>query len=245
MPDAGSNPIPEVELFTDGGCDPNPGLGGYGVVLKFGTRRKELSGAYRETTNNRMELMAAIVGLSALLTRCRVRLTSDSEYLVESINKGRVKRWQEQGWWRSVNQRVANHDLWAKLLSLLAKHEVVLIWTKGHAGNSENERCDALARLAVQSSVAEIDEGHEQSKAGSPQSIPEGHPCFKCSTPLIKRIPKKRKAKADRAYTYDWYLYCPGCSTMYMTDEGKRVTAKSDTHSLFDEELSRALRDSD
>ena len=96
--------IPDVEIFTDGGCDPSPGAGGYGVVLKFGQHRRELSGGYKETTNNRMELMAAIVGLRALNRRCRVTLVSDSEYLVEAINKGSAQCLREQGWWRSAEQ---------------------------------------------------------------------------------------------------------------------------------------------
>jgi ribonuclease HI len=231
MPDD-SEAIPEVEMFTDGACTGNPGPGGYGVVLKLGRHRRELSGAFSETTNNRMELMAAIVGLRALNRHCRVRLTSDSEYLIESLTKGWVARWRENGWWRSANQRAVNHDLWETLLDLMAMHEVSLIWTRGHAGDAENERCDELARQAIGSSVAGIDEGYEQSKAGGPSSISEGHPCFKCRTPLIKRTPKKRRA--ERAYRYDWYLYCPGCATMYLVDEAKRSARRSASESLFD-----------
>ncbi len=233
MPDDAKDSLPEVELFTDGACDPNPGPGGYGVVLKFGRHRRELSGGFKDTTNNRMELMAAIIGLRALTRRCRVRLVSDSEYLVESVSKGWAMRWRERGWWRSANQRAANHDLWAELLDLLAGHEVAVIWTKGHNGDPDNERCDELACQGIQSSVIVVDEGYEQAKLGGPQSIPEGHPCFKCATPLVKRSPKKKKAGG--VYRYEWYLYCPGCSSIYMVDEGKRVGTNPATPSLFNE----------
>jgi len=210
MPDD-SKAIPEVEMFTDGACTGNPGPGGYAVVLKFGRHRRELSGAFRKTTNNRMELMAAIAGLRALNRRCKVKLTSDSQYLIESINKGWVARWRENGWWRTANQRTVNHDLWATLLDLLDLHDVSLIWTRGHAGHAENECCDRLARQAIESAEAGIDLGHEQSTAGGPRSISEGHPCFKCGTQVVKRTARKRRAK--RAHGYDWYLYCPGCES--------------------------------
>jgi ribonuclease HI len=220
MPDDAAVEIPQVEMYTDGACVGNPGPGGYGIVLKFGHHRKEISGAFQKTTNNRMELMAAIVGLRALNRRCKVKLTSDSEYLVESVNRGSVGRWRDNGWWRSANQRVANHDLWAQLLDLLAMHEVTLVWTRGHAEDAENERCDWLAGQAIHSAAADVDEGYEHSQADCPQSISEGHPCFKCRTPLVKRTPRARKSR--RAHRYEWYLYCPACTAMYMVDEGKR-----------------------
>ncbi|MBQ7097769.1 MAG: ribonuclease HI [Clostridia bacterium] len=134
-----------VEIYTDGACSGNPGPGGYGVVLKFGSARKELSGGEAETTNNRMELMAAIVGLEALNQPCKVKLYSDSKYLIDAIRLGWAVKWRENGWMRNKKDPALNPDLWEKILNLLDKHEVELIWVKGHAGNPENERCDKMA----------------------------------------------------------------------------------------------------
>ena len=134
-----------VEIYTDGACSGNPGPGGYGVVLKFGSARKELSGGEAETTNNRMELMAAIVGLEALNQPCKVKLYSDSKYLINAIRLGWAVKWRENGWMRNKKDPALNPDLWEKILNLLEKHEVELIWVKGHAGNPENERCDKMA----------------------------------------------------------------------------------------------------
>jgi ribonuclease HI len=240
MPVQATDVLPEVELITDGACMGNPGPGGYGVVLKRGCHRKELSGAYKDTTNNRMELMAAIVGLRALNRRCRVKLTTDSEYLAQALSMGWAERWRENGWWRSANQRAANHDLWTLLLDLVANHEVTVLWTRGHAGHAENERCDHLAGQAACSRDAAVDEGYVQSKTGGSKSIPAGHPCFKCRTPVVKRIPKKRKT--DSIYSYDWYLYCPACTAMYMVDEGKRLVASTEAESLFDASEADAWR---
>ncbi len=139
--------LKKVEIFTDGACSGNPGPGGYGVVLRFGEYEKELSGGEYETTNNRMELTAAIAGLEALKERCEVTLYSDSKYLIDAINCGWAIRWRENGWMRTKKDKAQNPDLWGKLLDLLDKHQVTLSWVKGHAGHPENERCD---RLAVQ-----------------------------------------------------------------------------------------------
>jgi ribonuclease HI len=173
MGDEPKDALLQVEMFTDGACMGNPGPGGYGVVLKFGPHRKELFGAFQDTTNNRMELMAAIVGLRALSRRCHVKLITDSEYLAHSLSKGWAQRWRDNGWWRSANQRAANHDLWAVLLDLVARHEVTLFWTRGHAGDPENECCDRLAREAIGSRSAAPDEGYQQSLGNGPASIPE------------------------------------------------------------------------
>ena len=134
-----------VEIYTDGACSGNPGPGGYGVVLKFGSARKELSGGEAETTNNRMELMAAIVGLEALNQPCKVKLYSDSKYLINAIRLGWAVKWRENGWMRNKKDRALNPDLWEKLLNLLEEHECEFVWVKGHAENPYNNRCDALA----------------------------------------------------------------------------------------------------
>ena len=134
-----------VLLYTDGACSGNPGPGGWGAVLVYGSARKELSGGEPSTTNNRMELTAAIRGLQALREPCHVVLTSDSRYLVDAVEKGWLDSWQRRGWKRGKNEPVLNVDLWQELLPLLRLHEVELVWVKGHAGHPENERCDRLA----------------------------------------------------------------------------------------------------
>ncbi len=134
-----------VEIFTDGACSGNPGPGGYGVILKYGDAIKELSGGEKETTNNRMELTAAIAGLEALNQPCRVRLYSDSKYLIDAIENGWAVKWRENGWMRNRREEALNPDLWEKILNLLDIHQVELVWVKGHAGHPENEKCDKLA----------------------------------------------------------------------------------------------------
>ena len=134
-----------VEIFTDGACSGNPGPGGWGVVLRFGAHEKELSGGEKETTNNRMELTAAIEGLSALKEPCKVRLVTDSKYVADGITKGWAESWQNNGWRKADKKPALNVDLWEKLLELIHTHEVTIEWVKGHAGHPENERCDKLA----------------------------------------------------------------------------------------------------
>ncbi|MEZ4711241.1 MAG: ribonuclease HI [Caldilineaceae bacterium] len=146
----------EVILFTDGACEPNPGQGGYGVVLIYGKHRRELMGGYRLTTNNRMELLASIQGLEALKEPCKVKLYSDSQYLVNAINLEWVNRWKSKNW-----QKVKNADLWKKLLEQCEKHQVKFAWIKGHAGNINNERCDLLATRASKSKNLMIDVVYE------------------------------------------------------------------------------------
>lgn len=138
-----------VEIYTDGACRGNPGNGGYGTVLVYNGREKELSAGYRLTTNNRMELMAAIEGLAALKEPCNVTLYSDSKYLVDAVTLGWAEGWKKRGWKKSDNQPALNPDLWEKLLSLLKKHGVKFVWVKGHAGHAYNERCDSLATTAA------------------------------------------------------------------------------------------------
>ena len=134
-----------VEIFTDGACSGNPGPGGYGVILKYKQFEREMSGGEPETTNNRMELTAAIAGLEALTEPCAVTLYSDSKYLIDAIQKGWAVKWRSKGWMRTNKDKALNPDLWERLLNLLDRHQVELVWVKGHAGHPENERCDQLA----------------------------------------------------------------------------------------------------
>lgn len=139
-----------VEIFTDGACSGNPGPGGYGVILRYKGKEKELSGGDYNTTNNRMELMGAIVGLSELNRRCKVMLYTDSRYIVDAINKGWLENWKKNNWTRAKSKPVLNDDLWKQLDILISKHDVKFNWVKGHASHPENERCDRLAVAAAE-----------------------------------------------------------------------------------------------
>ncbi|TYO94975.1 ribonuclease HI [Desulfallas thermosapovorans] len=141
----------EVEIYTDGACSGNPGPGGYGTILKYGVHEKELFGAYDNTTNNRMELMAIIKGLESLKEPCRVTVYSDSKYVVDAMTKGWVTKWQAKGWMRNDKERAKNVDLWQRLLQLAACHQLHWVWVKGHADNPYNNRCDRLAVNAIKS----------------------------------------------------------------------------------------------
>lgn len=231
--------LKNVVIYTDGAAEPNPGPGGYGVVLLFGKYRKELSGGFRRTTNNRMELRAAIVGLESLKALCQVTLYSDSKYLVEAMTQGWVEKWRAKEFLKK-GVLMSNADLWKRLVELCELHRVRFEWVKGHAGDVENERCDALAMAALLGENLPADEGYEEerrfaeerqagallmddspvpvtSKAGDMHD--EGDPCRKCGTPVEKRVPKKR-GKGE--YWYAWYLHCPGCGTNYMLEQAKR-----------------------
>jgi ribonuclease HI len=154
------NKIKHVTIYTDGACLGNPGPGGYGVILLYQGNRRELSGGYRKTTNNRMEITAAIVGLEALKEKCSVTLYSDSEYLVKAMSKGWVQRWRTNGWKRNKREQVLNPDLWKRLLQLFEYHDVEFSWVKGHAGSLENIRCDELAMQAAKQPNLPVDEGY-------------------------------------------------------------------------------------
>ena len=134
-----------VEIFTDGACSGNPGLGGWGAILRYNEIEKELSGYERETTNNRMELTAVIKALEILKYPCNVTITTDSKYVCDAINQGWAVSWRDNGWRKKDKKPALNPDLWQQLLSLLEKHNVTFCWVKGHNAHPENERCDKLA----------------------------------------------------------------------------------------------------
>ena len=156
---------PVIQLYTDGASSGNPGPGGYGVILRCGSLEKEMSGGFAKTTNNRMELMAVIVGLEAIKWRnARVEVFSDSTYVVKSVNEGWLDNWVRKGW-----KKVKNPDLWQRFLEVYRLHRVTFHWLKGHAGHPENERCDALAVAAgagasAAGAVLPEDEGFENDK---------------------------------------------------------------------------------
>jgi ribonuclease HI len=153
-----------VHVYTDGGCFDNPGPGGYGVVIIEGGSRREISGGYRLTTNNRMELMACIVALRSLRPGSHAVLHTDSRYVADAVEKGWAVRWRSRNWMRDKGHMALNSDLWADLLGALEGHDVVFKWVRGHAGNPENERCDVLAKKAAQGTELQDDPGYENAR---------------------------------------------------------------------------------
>ncbi|HYG33714.1 MAG TPA: ribonuclease HI [Clostridia bacterium] len=214
--------IPCVEIYTDGGCDPNPGAGGYGAVLLHPKKRAEISGGFRRTTNNRMEIYAAIKGLELLKKPCKVTLYSDSQYLVNAMMKGWARAWKRKNWWRTNQERALNADLWKRLLELCEIHKVKFVWVRGHAGNKENERCDSLSCVALRKPNLPVDEGYEKAPEPTgerPKLTEAGQPCWKCGTPVTKQ---KSQKKPSGDYYFEYYLYCPKCQATYQVDAAKR-----------------------
>lgn len=152
--------MPHVDIYTDGGAIGNPGPGGYGAILRTDGAERELSGGFRLTTNNRMEIMAAIAALEALTRPARVTIHTDSQYLANAINLGWARKWRSQGWMRNRGEPALNPDLWERLLALLNRHEVEFKWVRGHAGHPENERADRLAVQAAKQNGLPPDDGY-------------------------------------------------------------------------------------
>ncbi|CDG20434.1 Ribonuclease H [Xenorhabdus poinarii G6] len=153
----------QIEIFTDGSCLGNPGPGGYGVLLRYQQTEKTLSEGYFHTTNNRMELMAAIIGLETLKRPCRVILTTDSQYVRQGITQW-IHNWKKRGWKKADKSPVINVDLWQRLDNAISRHEIDWRWVKGHAGHRENELCDELARTAA-NTPTQVDTGYIANKA--------------------------------------------------------------------------------
>jgi ribonuclease HI len=229
--------IPNIELYSDGGADPNPGKGGFGVILSYKGRSKEFHQGYQLTTNNRMELMGVIFGLEQLKTKSNVQVFTDSQYVINGITKGWAVKWKQNNWYRKKTEKAINSDLWDRLLNEVAKHNVEFNWVKGHSGHPENERCDTLATLALSSNELIVDTGFKLaettfnetvtsqtsiSKKSKIKIINEGDICRNCGVPVIKKSPSKRKIKPNQEYYYEFYLYCPSCKNMYLVDEAKR-----------------------
>ena len=159
-PKSSSTSTNTVIVYTDGACTGNPGKGGYGAVIIDGDRRVELSDGYKLTTNNRMEMMGAIAALESLPSNSKVKLHTDSKYIVDAVVKGWAKKWQRNDWKRNSKEMAKNPDLWQEILDLCKIHDVEFIWVKGHAGIPENERCDRLAVAAAHGSNLQDDEGY-------------------------------------------------------------------------------------
>jgi ribonuclease HI len=149
----------QIDIYTDGSCLGNPGPGGYGAVMIFNQHRKEISQGFKNTTNNRMELLAAIEALASLSEKCKVSLTTDSQYVKNGINQW-IHNWRKNGWRTSDKKAVKNSDLWKRLDEQVNRHDVKWFWVKGHSGHPENERCDDLARQAAESKHQLVDKGY-------------------------------------------------------------------------------------
>ena len=152
--------LKQVEIFTDGSCLGNPGPGGYGAILRYKQTEKTFSAGFRLTTNNRMEMMAAIVALEALTTPCEVVLSTDSQYVRQGITQW-IIGWKKKGWMTANRQPVKNVDLWQALDAEVARHQIEWLWVKGHSGHPENERCDELAREAASGKQLAEDSGYQ------------------------------------------------------------------------------------
>lgn len=239
------NEIPEVNIYSDGGAEPNPGKGGFGVIMSYKGIKKEFSQGYVLTTNNRMELMGVIYGLEKLKTKSIVNIISDSQYVINGIEKGWAQKWRSNNWYRNKNDKAINYDLWERLLHIIATHEKVTFnWVKGHAGHVENERCDQLVLLALKGDNLLIDAGYEPNlqedehkdifaanKSSHHIKIKEeGDLCRKCNTKVIRRQTVKKDLKPGQSYYYEYYLFCPNCRTVYMVEDAKRIIKSNDSN---------------
>jgi ribonuclease HI len=224
---------PEINLYSDGGAEPNPGKGGFGVIMSYKGFKKEFSQGYELTTNNRMELMGVIYGLEKLKTKSIVNVFSDSRYVIDGVTKGWAEKWKANDWYRTKTEMATNFDLWEKLLILIEQQqEVKFNWIKGHFGHPENERCDELASLAINNVDLLSDEIYELNveigvERLSKKIHAEGDECKKCNTPVIIQTPKKRNLKPGQEYYFEYYLLCPYCKTIYMVEDAKRFIHKN------------------
>lgn len=234
------NEIPNIELYSDGGAEPNPGKGGFGVILSYKGKKKEFFKGYKLTTNNRMELMGVIFGLEQLKTKSNVQVFTDSKYVIDGITKGWAKKWKENDWKRKKDVKAINSDLWDRLLNAISEHSVEFNWVKGHSGHIENEMCDQLASKGIHISEPLDDLGYEPKSDAENEQIniktnygnhkkvkitKVGDECRKCGEHVIKKVPKKRKIKKNQSFYLEYYLFCPSCKTIYATEDGKREVA--------------------
>ena len=222
--------LPEVEIYSDWWARPNPGPGGYWIVMKYKWVLKEFSWFEENTTNNRMELTGAIVALEKLTKKSKVKLYTDSQYTINGIEKWWARKWKENDWMRTKSEKAINYDLWEKLLELVDKHEVQFHWVKWHNGHKENERCDELATQQILDNTKWniefkdilIKKVLNENVDKTIKITAEWQACRKCWTKVEKRVPKKINTK-NKSFYYKFYLACPGCSTNYFLDEAKLV----------------------
>ncbi len=236
--------LPEVDIYSDWWAVPNPGKWWYWVILHYKWVKKEFSQWYKLTTNNRMELTWAITWLEKLKTKSKVNIYTDSQYTINWIEKWWAKKWKENNWYRTKNEKAVNYDLWEKLLDLVSKHEVRFHWVKWHNGHPENERCDELATQAMSkkdliedinyiptkdeiekttkdflktNNVIELNKNVDKNT----KITKKWDLCRKCHTPVEQKQPKNAKKEKKWDYYYLYYLSCPLCKTIYMVEEAK------------------------
>jgi len=224
--------IPHVTIFSDGWANPNPGPWAYGLILEYKWVKKEFSQGYERTTNNRMELLGIITGLSKLKAHSKVTVITDSQYAINGIEKWWARKWKANGWKKSDKKLATNSDLWERLLSLLDLHDVSFFWIKWHNWHPENEKCDELATLAMQRNELLIDEWFIEAPVKKQLSAQKtildsnsektGIQCKKCEYELIIKYPKHTKKTLQKKYYYEYYHHCEACKTNYMLEEAKR-----------------------
>ena len=191
--------------------------------------------------------MGVIFGLEQLKTKSYVQVFTDSKYVINGITKGWAEQWKRNGWKRNKNIPAINSDLWDKLLNAISKHRVEFNWVKGHSGHTENERCDVLANMGINSIDLLEDTGYKPTEMSNAQESSSevsltkkgekkieiaGDTCRKCGTAVIKTTPKKKRIKANQAFYFEYYLFCPSCKTMYFTEDGKKGLPNE--NNLFD-----------
>lgn len=244
------NNIPKVQLYSDWWAVPNPWRWWYWIILSFKWVKKEFFQGFKNTTNNRMELLWIISWLEKLKNESEVEVFTDSQYSINWIEKWWAEKWEKNGWKRAKNQKVINPDLWKKLLILTKKHKVKFFWVKGHNGHKENERCDELATLAlnwknliediwfeeknlenISQNISLFEEKVlEKKEAKSPilnkkntNKIENNWDiCGKCNTAVIQKTPKNTKWREKKQFYYEYFFQCPNCKTNYMPDKWKR-----------------------
>jgi len=234
---------PEINLYSDWWANPNPWRAGYWIVMEFKWKKKEFYQWFVKSTNNRMELSWVINWLKKLKQKSKVNIFTDSQYTINWIEKWWAEKWKANNWIRTWNEKAINYDLWEQLLTEVSKHNIKFNWVKWHNGHPENERCDELATLAMTMDNLLEDEfymenydskNNIENKIGWIQDLPlqkskntnkiskEWDICWKCNTPVIKKIPKKKKLKPDQKYYYEYFFSCLWCKTIYMPNEAKR-----------------------
>lgn len=244
------NNIPKVQLYSDWWAVPNPWRWWYWIILSFKWVKKEFFQGFKNTTNNRMELLWIISWLEKLKNESEVEVFTDSQYSINWIEKWWAEKWEKNGWKRAKNQKVINPDLWKKLLILTKKHTVKFFWVKGHNGHKENERCDELATLAlnwknliediwfeeknlenISQNISLFEEKVLEKKDVKSPILNKKNTnkiekkwdiCGKCNTAVIQKTPKNTKWREKKQFYYEYFFQCPNCKTNYMPDKWKR-----------------------
>ncbi len=231
--------VPEVNIYSDWWANPNPWRAGYGIVMEYKWNKKEFFQWFEKSTNNRMELSWVINWLKKLKQKSKVNIFTDSQYTINWIEKWWAQKWKENNWIRTKKEKAMNYDLWEQLLEEVKKHQVKFHWVKWHNWHIENEKCDELATKAMTTGKILVDDFYMENynslstegfnplkninKSKNTNKISKSWDiCWKCNTPVEKKIPKKKKLKPEQKFYYEYFLFCPWCKTNYMIPEWKR-----------------------